>query len=142
MKIMTLSLRQFLLVLTGFYFINIFYNLNMNTFFLIGLRFVHLKDIQTYFLNKNYDFKNPLCQTCSDIECLFTEGNYNFPEETTICVRWGRRGLADNSREDIFSFSRAKPKSNVDAKEDWSSVFGFGNMAREKAILDEVNNVS
>ena len=53
----------------------------------VGLRFVHLKDIKTYFLNKNYDFKNPLCQTCPDIECLFTEGNYNFPEQTTICAR-------------------------------------------------------
>ena len=53
----------------------------------IGLRVVHLKDIKTYFLNKNYDFKNSLCQTCPDIECLFTEGNFNFPEETTICAR-------------------------------------------------------
>ena len=46
-----------------------------------------MKDIKTYFLNKHYDFKNPLCQTCPDIECLFTEGTYNFPEETTICAR-------------------------------------------------------
>ena len=33
---------------------------------------------------------------------------------------------------------RAKPKSNVDAKEDWSSVFGFGVMSTEKQVLDEV----
>ena len=46
-----------------------------------------MKDIKTYFLNKHYDFKNPLCQTCPDIECLFTEGTYNFPEEITICAR-------------------------------------------------------
>ena len=59
----------------------------------IGLRVVHLKDIKTYFLNKNYDFKNSLCQTCPDIECLFTEGNFNFPEETTICARWWRLAM-------------------------------------------------
>ena len=28
--------------------------------------------------------------------------------------------------------------SNIDAKEDWSSVFGFGVMSREKQVLDEV----
>ena len=41
-----------------------------------------------------------------------------------------------------FNVWRAKPKSNVDAKEDWSSVFGFGVMSREKQVLDEVKNTN
>ena len=52
-----------------------------------GLSPVHPKNIKTYFINKNYDFRNPLCQTCPDIECLFAEGSFRIPEETTICVR-------------------------------------------------------
>ena len=49
--------------------------------------------------------------------------------------------VADNPRREIiFTACRAKPKSNVDAKEDWSSVFGFGVMSQEKQVLDEVNN--
>ena len=76
-------LGQFLLILTGI----LLYKTYKYEHISVGLRFVHLKDIKTYFLNKHYDFKNPLCHTCPDIECLFSEGTYSFPEETTICVR-------------------------------------------------------
>ena len=104
---------------------------------MIGLSPVHPKDIETYFINKNYDFRNPLCQTCPDIECLFAEGSFRIPEETTICVR-------SSKYTDFFFINyslkcRSKPKSNINAKEDWSSVFGFGVMAKDKQVLDEVN---
>ena len=46
--------------------------------------------------------------------------------------------INNSSHTSFFFVERAKPKSNVDAKEDWSSVFGFGVMSKDKQILDEV----
>ena len=46
--------------------------------------------------------------------------------------------INNSSHTSFFFVERAKPKSNVDAKEDWSSVFGFGVMSKEKQVLDEV----
>ena len=46
------------------------------------------KMIQTYFLNKHYDFLEPMCNSCPEIECLLTEKDYEIPNDFTICVRY------------------------------------------------------
>ena len=38
--------------------------------------------------NQHFDFLEPICSTCPQIECLVTEGNYRIPDEISICVRW------------------------------------------------------
>ena len=52
-----------------------------------GVPAVDGRDIDTYFINKKHDFKTPLCNTCPEIECVFAEGEYSIPEDTTICAR-------------------------------------------------------
>ena len=43
--------------------------------------------INTYFINKDFDFLEPICNLCPQIECLVTEGSYSIPEDVSICVR-------------------------------------------------------
>ena len=52
------------------------------------LESIHMKSITTYYLNKNFDFRTPLCTTCPDVECVFTKGNFNIPENITFCARF------------------------------------------------------
>ena len=52
------------------------------------LGFTESELIQTYFLNKEYDFITPICTNCPQIECLLTEGSYKIPDDISICVRY------------------------------------------------------
>ena len=79
---------------------------------------IYGRNINTYFLNKNFDFKNPLCKTCPDIECLYTEGDFDFPTELTICFR-------------------SKPVSYVDTWHVGGIVMSFGAMASDWSKLEE-----
>ena len=79
---------------------------------------IYARQINTYFLNKNYDFKNPLCKTCPDIECLYTEGSFDFPQEMSICFR-------------------SRPVSYVDTWHVGGLVMSFGTMASNWAKLEE-----
>ena len=85
---------------------------------LLVMEQTHARDIETYFLNKNYDFKNPLCKTCPDIECLYTEGSFDFSSELTICFR-------------------SRPVSYVDTWHVGGLVMSFGTMAQDWAKLEE-----
>ena len=56
-----------------------------------GVPSVDGRDVETFFINKKHDFKTPLCNTCPEIECVFAEGEYSIPEDTTICARTDTR---------------------------------------------------
>ena len=45
------------------------------------------KLIKTYFINKNFDLKNPICINCPQIECVYSLGNYRIPDVISICAR-------------------------------------------------------
>ena len=44
--------------------------------------------IKTYFINKNFDLKNPICISCPQIECLYSLGNYRIPDDISMCARY------------------------------------------------------
>ena len=43
--------------------------------------------IKTYFLNKDFDMKNPICIDCPQIECVYSLGNYRIPDVISMCAR-------------------------------------------------------
>ena len=51
--------------------------------------------------------QTPLCNTCPEIECVFAEGEYSIPEDTTICAR-------------------TKPRTNVNIRDAWGLTFALG----------------
>lgn len=50
--------------------------------------FIKSKKIETFFLNKKFDFLEPICSSCPNIECLATEGSFEITSNITICVRF------------------------------------------------------
>ena len=98
----------------------IFYTLNLNT---LGSLLVDAMEIKTFFLNKDHDFRNSLCNTCSEIECVFAEGDYSIPDEISICAR-------------------TKAKTNVYYPEAWSAALGLGIMSEDGSVIDQEYNSS
>ena len=66
--------------------------------------------IKSYFLNQNYDYKNPLCTSCQDMDCLLARNDQSLKpgKKITICYR---------------SFPMRYTGTNT-----WSTVFGFGQI--------------
>ena len=87
-------------------------------FFLCYFNQIHTKTINTYFLNKHFDTKQPLCKTCPDIECLYTQGDFEFPTELSICFR-------------------SKPLSYVNTRHVWGIIMSFGTIAPDWIKLEE-----
>ena len=56
--------------------------------------------IKTYFINKNFDLKNPICINCPQIECLYSLGNYRIPDDISMCARY----IIYNTINPIFVF--------------------------------------
>ena len=36
---------------------------------------------------QEFDFLEPICSACPQIECLVTEGNFNISDTVSVCVR-------------------------------------------------------
>ena len=49
------------------------------------------KQIETFSLNKKFDFLQPICSSCPNIECLTTEGSFDISTNITICVRFDKK---------------------------------------------------
>ena len=54
-----------------------------------NLGLIMSKQIKTYSLNKEFDFIQPICSSCQNIECVATEGHFDISQNMTICVRLG-----------------------------------------------------
>ena len=106
------------------------------------LGFTESKLIQTYFLNKEYDFITPICTNCPQIECLLTEGSYKIPDDISICVRYAACTLScvDYVLKYIFRVYRWKPLSfihhNIKSSSFWALVLGIGNTGPNDDIMD------
>ena len=87
----------------------------LNIIFFSGIK---SKQIKTYFLNKKFDYKNVLCHTCPDIECLQSERNYDVPDNITICTRW-------------------KPLSYQNIRSFWNLALGIGNLNIYDGTIDD-----
>ena len=76
-------------------------------FFLV-IAEARVEKIQSYFIQKNFDYKSPPCTTCPDIECVHS-GNSELisnPTKITACYR-------------------SYPMRYMST---WSTVFGFGKI--------------
>ena len=76
------------------------------------------RKIDTFFLNRDHDFRSPLCNTCRDIECVFTEGSFSIPDQISICAR-------------------TKAMTNVYYPEAWSAALGLGVMSDDGSVIDQ-----
>ena len=36
---------------------------------------------------KGYDFLNPICNTCPEVDCLVSQKNYEISDDISFCVR-------------------------------------------------------
>ena len=76
------------------------------------------RKIQTFFLNREHEFRTPLCNTCPDIECVFAEGSFAIPDQISICAR-------------------TKAMTNVYYPEAWSGALGLGVMSDDGSVIDQ-----
>ena len=76
------------------------------------------KTIKTHFLNKNFDLKHPLFKTCPDIESLYTQGDFEFLSEISICFR-------------------SKPISFVNTRHVWEIIMSFGTNVPDWSKLEK-----
>ena len=79
------------------------------------------KDIDTYFINKNFPLETTLPKNNPDIECLMTEGNFAFPTEITMCFRSKPLVYVHHART---GFS-------------WRTVLTFGTMEANGTKMEE-----
>ena len=76
------------------------------------------KDIDTFFINKHFPLKTQIPNRSPDIECLVTEGEFQWPAELTFCYRskpmvyitFARRGWSWRS---IVTFGKMQPNSTM-----------------------------
>ena len=87
---------------------------------------------------QRFDFLEPICSTCPQLECLVAEGSYTIPEEISFCVRYHNILLRKNILATTSLIARWKPLSFVHNVKNnyWSLVFGFGNMDAADETLD------
>ena len=78
-------------------------------------------NIDTYFINKNFDLQTTLPNESPDIECLVTEGKFAFPKEITMCFR----------SKPMFYIHFARTGFS------WRTVLTFGNMQKNGTKLEE-----
>ena len=46
------------------------------------------RQIKTFYLNKKFDIRNPICEQCPNPECVVSYGSIlPFPREMTVCFR-------------------------------------------------------
>ena len=75
--------------------------------------------IQTYFLNKNFDGLQSIpYEPPTDIECLQAGGKFTFPAETSMCFR-------------------ARPMSYLHPRNHWSIALAFGTKLESEAEITE-----
>ena len=68
--------------------------------------------INTYFLNKKFDIRNPLCYECPAIDCLYTKNEtMQFPKSMTVCLRVQPITYVNN--KEIYSCASLIPNPNV-----------------------------
>ena len=76
--------------------------------------------IETYFLNKEYDYLKPPCPTCPNIECLHTNINTLIPLPSKIS----------------FCF-RSQPLLYENYLSSWSTIAGFGTIRPDFIEMEE-----
>ena len=76
--------------------------------------------IETYFLNKEYDYLKPPCPTCPNIECLHTDRNtlIPLPSQITFCFR-------------------SQPLVYENYLSSWSTIAGFGTIRSDFIEMEE-----
>ena len=96
------------------YFLNFVFLLSYN------ISDVRSEEIKAFFLHSSYDYRNPLCTSCPDIECVHTEKAeiLSRPTDITICYR-------------------SMPMTYQSMTNFWSTVFSFGSINDDFTDLEE-----
>ena len=87
------------------------------------------RQIETFSLNKKFNFLQPICSACPNIECLATEGSFDITPNISICVRLDKTGFYNETfisikyfhsqMETIFFCAQCKRKLLVLSPRSW-----------------------
>ena len=100
-------------------------NMNLGAVFFSLVVFINIMEpvtarkIKTFYLNKKFDIRNPICDDCPDPQCVYTmNDSIPFPRTMTLCFR-------------------IQPMNYISPKWRYSTAMSFGSLQPDWTDMDE-----